>query len=70
MIETIKGTGLLLGLKLTEPVQAVIDTSFAHGLLVVSAKDNVVRLLPPLNVSEAEIEEGLTILKRVFQELA
>lgn len=70
ILESIKGRGLLIGLKLTHPVQEVVDKSFANGLLVVSAKDNVVRLLPPLNVSEAEIEECLTILNKVFQELS
>ena len=70
ILESFKGRGLLIGLKLTHPVQEVVDKSFANGLLVVSAKDNVVRLLPPLNVSEAEIEECLTILNKVFQELS
>lgn len=70
ILESIKGRGLLIGLKLTHPVQEVVDKSFANGLLVVSAKDNVVRLLPPLNVSKAEIEECLTILNKVFQELS
>lgn len=70
LIETIKGKGLLIGLKLSVPVKEFVDKSYEKGLLVVNAKDNVVRLLPPLNVSEAEIEECLTILNQVFQELA
>ena len=69
-LEAIKGTGLLIGLKLGLPVKDFVDKSYEKGLLVASAKDNVVRLLPPLNVSEGEIEEGLSLLAEVFEEFA
>lgn len=64
VIEEIRGTGLMLGLKLNA---AVTNTDFItvlrdKGLLAVGAGDNVVRLVPPLIISEAEAREALRIL--------
>jgi acetylornithine/N-succinyldiaminopimelate aminotransferase len=42
----------------------------AEGLLTVGAGENVVRLLPPLNVSEAEIGEAMTRLSRALKHVA
>ena len=42
----------------------------ARGLLTVPAGDNVVRLLPPLIIGQAEIDEAVRILEEVCQELA
>ena len=58
------GRGLLIGLKL-QPELAVPDAVAAlrlAGLLTVPAGDNVVRLLPPLILSEAEADEGVALL--------
>ena len=64
VIEEVRGRGLLLGLKLT---QAVPNAQFAErardlGLLMVPAADNVVRILPPLIIGAAEVEEGIAML--------
>ncbi|MBJ7535179.1 aspartate aminotransferase family protein [Rhodomicrobium vannielii ATCC 17100] len=58
IIADIRGEGLLLGLKCKVPSADVSSTLFAEKLLTVSAGDNVVRLLPPLIVTEAEIKEA------------
>lgn len=63
VIEEIKGEGLLIGLQLTTPVGEVIERAKKDALLIVSAKNNVIRLLPPLNVAKAEIDEGVAKLK-------
>ena len=52
------------------PVKIVVSAARANGLLSVVAGDNVLRLLPPLIVSDAEIEEGLTRLRRACQALS
>jgi acetylornithine/N-succinyldiaminopimelate aminotransferase len=51
----VRGTGLLLGLKVKPPQGEVIAACIEEKLLTVGAGDNVVRLLPPLNVTEEEI---------------
>jgi acetylornithine/N-succinyldiaminopimelate aminotransferase len=62
VIEDVRGCGLLMGLKLRVPQGEFITALRAKGMLSVAAGDNVVRLLPPLNVSDAEIAEALTLL--------
>jgi acetylornithine/N-succinyldiaminopimelate aminotransferase len=54
----VRGLGLLMGLKLTADSRAFVAHARSnHGLLTVAAGDNVVRILPPLNIGEAEIRE-------------
>jgi acetylornithine/N-succinyldiaminopimelate aminotransferase len=65
-----RGKGLLLGLRCV-PDQAMLVTRLrGNGLLTVGASDNVVRILPALTVSDAEIAEGLAILDQTAAEVA
>jgi acetylornithine aminotransferase len=48
----------------------IVDDALAHRLLVNRTAGRVVRLLPPLTVSDKEIDEGLQILDTVLSELA
>lgn len=71
-LENVRGEGLLLGISMRaeKPVSDLIAAARAEGLLVLSAKGNVVRLLPPLNVSEAECAEALEKLEKAFAKIA
>src|SRR6056297_1718661 len=62
VFETVRGAGLMLGLKCKVPNSEVIKACYAAHVLAVPAADNVVRLLPPLNITEAEIGEGIARL--------
>jgi acetylornithine/N-succinyldiaminopimelate aminotransferase len=62
LIEEVRASGLLTGIKVKRPSGEVINACLAEKLLTVGAGDNVVRLLPPLNVSEAELSEAVTRL--------
>lgn len=66
-IKEIRGKGLLIGLKLTKSVGHVITKAAEQGLLITSAKDDVIRLLPPLNVPKLVVDEGLEKLKVALQ---
>lgn len=59
VIEGIRGDGLMLGLKCVMPNGTVNGALRDQHLLAVPAGDNVIRLLPPLTVTEADIQEGL-----------
>ena len=59
VIEGVRGTGLMLGLKCKAPNIEVNLALRGQKLLAVPAGDNVVRLLPPLTVTDAEIRDGL-----------
>jgi acetylornithine/N-succinyldiaminopimelate aminotransferase len=70
VITGVRGQGLLLGLVFGPPNTEVSSKLMARGLLTVPAGDNVVRLLPPLIIGQAEIDEALAILEELCQELA
>lgn len=61
----VHGDGLLLGIETEKPVAELITAARENGLLVHRAGANVLRLLPPLNVSKEEVEEALSILDKV-----
>ncbi|BAE49616.1 aspartate aminotransferase family protein [Paramagnetospirillum magneticum] len=64
-IAQVRGQGLMLGLK-TVPVNTEFNAKlFAAGLLAVGAGDNVVRLVPPLIIGEAEVERAVEIIDGV-----
>jgi acetylornithine/N-succinyldiaminopimelate aminotransferase len=69
LIAEVRGEGLLIGLRALVPASELVDALRAENMLTVGAGDNVVRLLPPLIVSEAEIAEGITRLDRACAQL-
>lgn len=68
VIDEIKGIGLLIGISLKDP-KTFMNLCFSRGLLVVTAGANVVRLLPPLNVSFEDMDSALEILEEVIAEM-
>jgi acetylornithine/N-succinyldiaminopimelate aminotransferase len=70
VIGEVRGEGLLIGLKALVPAGDLVDALRAEKMLTVAAGDNVVRLLPPLIVSEQEIAEGVTRLDRACARLS
>jgi acetylornithine aminotransferase/acetylornithine/N-succinyldiaminopimelate aminotransferase len=62
VITGVKGAGLMQGLHLSVDAQPVIEASLKAGLLVNRTAERVVRMLPPLTVTAAEIEEAARIL--------
>ncbi|PLT48451.1 Acetylornithine aminotransferase [Paenibacillus pasadenensis] len=67
-VKQIRGLGLLIGIECGGPVADVIATMRERGLLVVPAGPNVVRLLPNLLVSHAEIDQAVGIIAAVLKE--
>jgi acetylornithine/N-succinyldiaminopimelate aminotransferase len=70
LIEEVRGRGLLMGLKMKPPQGDVINACVAEKLLTVAAGDNVVRLLPPLNVTDDELGEAVGRLSRALARLS
>lgn len=66
----VRGKGLLAGVKLAPPVADAVRAVIGEKLLTVGAGENVMRVLPPLNVSDAEISEGLARMRRAFMALS
>jgi acetylornithine aminotransferase len=65
-IAAVRGRGLMLGAELHEPGAALVDACLARGLLINCTAERVLRLLPPLVVTETEIERGLAVLEEVL----
>lgn len=65
-IQSVSGMGLMLGVEIEKDAKAVANECLANGLLVLTAKTKI-RLLPALNISKAELDEGLNILKEVIE---
>ena len=64
VLAEVRGEGLLIGVKAVVPSGDLVTALREQNLLTVGAGENVVRFLPPLIVTEAEIEESVTRLER------
>ena len=69
IIKEVRGQGLLIGLRLHGDQTNFINELLKNKLLTVKASENVVRLLPPLNVTKQEIDLALKILNKVCEHL-
>ena len=70
VIEEVRGSGLMIGIKCKVPNTAFQAAALAEHLLVIGAGDNVVRLLPPLIIAEADVNEAMAKLENVCRKLA
>ena len=68
-VKEVRGKGMMLGIVLEDDIAAkdVANACLANGLLILTAK-TLLRLLPPLNISEEELARGLDILETVLKE--
>ncbi len=64
VFEAVRGAGLMLGLKCVAENAAIVTAARDEQLLLVPAADNVIRLLPPLTITEEEIAEAVARLDR------
>jgi len=69
VFEAVRGEGLMLGLKCKPAPGDVVKAGYAAGVLTVAAADNVLRLLPALNIPDEDIAEALTRLDQAASTL-
>jgi acetylornithine/succinyldiaminopimelate/putrescine aminotransferase len=65
-VRAVRGRGLMWGLELAEPAAPFVTAARERGLLVATAGPNVVRLLPPLIVTQEQLARGVAILEGVL----
>ena len=70
VFEEVRGTGLMLGLKCKATNMDVVNAGYAHEVITVPAADNVIRLLPPLTITEADIDAAITRLDAAAKSLS
>jgi len=65
----VRGKGLMLAIELDRPARQVIANAMEKGLLLVGAGERVVRFVPPLVITKAEIDTACEILDQILSEL-
>ena len=69
VMESVRGTGLMLGIKCCVPNLDLMTAFRNHKLLTVVAGENVLRILPPLNVEISELDEAIEIMDKVCKKM-
>ncbi|GLO73757.1 MAG: aspartate aminotransferase family protein [Phaeobacter italicus] len=70
VFEEVRGTGLMLGLKCVAPNIDVVNAGYDNEVVTVPAADNVIRLLPPLTLTDDDIDEAYARLDRAATAVA
>ena len=68
LIKEVRGLGLLIGLQLFEDQTKFIQKLMDNKLLTIRAGENVIRILPPLNVKKAELDLAIKVIRKVCKE--
>tara|TARA_B100001057_G_scaffold322930_1_gene323183 strand:+ start:12038 stop:13201 length:1164 start_codon:yes stop_codon:yes gene_type:complete len=68
IIKKIRGRGLLIGIQLHKDQTKFIKSLMDNKLLTIRAAENVVRILPPLNVKKSELDQAIKIINKVCSE--
>ncbi len=66
VVELRRGSGLMQGLVCKDPVSAIINTALEKGLVLINAGTNIIRFLPPLTITEADVDRMIAILDEAF----
>ena len=68
-ISAVRGLGMMIGIETSASLSKIVEGARQKGLIILTAGENVIRLLPPLTISREEIQQGIAVLKEVFSEL-
>lgn len=68
-ISAVRGLGMMVGIETSASLSRIVEAARQKGLIILTAGENVIRLLPPLTINREEIQQGIAILKEVFSEL-
>jgi acetylornithine/succinyldiaminopimelate/putrescine aminotransferase len=70
IISQLRIRGMMIGIELSIPSTPAVAKCMERGLLINATHDTVVRLLPPLNVTAEQVDEGCAVLATVLREMA
>ena len=68
-ISAVRGLGMMIGIETSISLSRLVEAARQKGLIILTAGENVIRLLPPLTISREEIQQGIAILKEVFSQV-
>ena len=65
-VRAVRGMGYMWGIDVVDPASEIVQRGWDEGLLVITAGDHTLRLLPPLIIERNDLERGLSILERII----
>lgn len=68
-ISAVRGLGMMIGIETSASLSKIVEAARQKGLIILTAGENVIRLLPPLTINREEIQQGIAILKEVFSQV-
>ena len=68
-ISTVRGLGMMIGIETSASLSKIVEAARQKGLIILTAGENVIRLLPPLTIGREEIQQGIATLKEVFSQV-
>ena len=69
VIAEIRGLGLMIGIKCSVANNLLANKLYENGILTVNAADNVIRILPPLNITMSEIKKVMSLFEKSIKEI-
>lgn len=70
LIKEVRGRGLILGMELTRPVREIANECLDYGAIINCTAGNVLRFVPPLNITKAHVDELISVLDKVLPKYA
>ena len=67
-VRAVRGVGYMWGVDVTEPASAIIERARAKGLLIISAGDHTLRILPPLVATRDDLDRAVTLLDQALRD--
>jgi acetylornithine aminotransferase len=67
LVKEVRGKGLILGVQLSQDPAPILSAARERGLLIITAGTNTLRFVPPLTITEEQIEEGMAILDEAMR---
>lgn len=64
----VRGEGLMFGMEMTVPCRPIVEEALRRGVMLNCVQGNVLRFLPPLILSEAQVDEGMDVLEAIMDE--
>jgi predicted acetylornithine/succinylornithine family transaminase len=70
IVKQVRGRGLMCGIEIDRPARPLVERALSYGLILNATAGTVIRIIPPLVITQAEIDEGSAVVDRVLAEAA
>ena len=67
IVKELRGKGLMIAIELTKPCADIVADALERGILINCTSNNVIRLVPPLVISKAELDEVISVLREIIK---